>query len=112
MTSFNISNRSLTTLKGIDFPPDIDELDSNEDFAPLFVVRELLKLYTERTRKFLEEPEEDKFEPIKALQTAIGYVGEVYRDNLNRRLNELRQIPGYEDFRIHIVDYKGAHFVM
>lgn len=89
-----------------------DELDSNEDFAPLFVVRELLKLYSMRVRKLLEEPEEDKFGEIKSIQTAIGYTGEVYRGNFNRRLNELRIIPGYETFQLDIVDYKGAHFVM
>ena len=89
---------------------DFEEHDSNSDFAPLFVTRDLLKLYCSDAREFLEKPDADKLEGIRTMQIALHYVGEVYRANLLKRLGELRKIEGYESFRLEQVDYKGAHF--
>lgn len=88
------------------------ELDSNEDFAPLFVIRELLPKYAGLVRDFIENPADVVLKDIGQKTATLTAIGEVYRNNFNQRLDELRRIPGYENFNIFLVDYKGDEFVM
>ncbi len=89
-----------------------DQLDSNSDFAPLFVVRDLFPGYAENVRRLIDEPTKKLEEGISSTRTTICEVSEVYRANFKRRINELKQIPGHEDFHVILIDYKGRKYVM
>jgi hypothetical protein len=108
----NLILEELSMVEGHYATIPFSELDSNEDFAPLFVVRDLLPWYGKVVRKFLEEPTKEMIKEIGHRRTTICEVGEVYRENFNQRLDELRQIPGYENFRVILIDYKGHKFCM
>ena len=84
-----------------------DRLDSNSDFAPLFIVKDLLPQFSEKIRKVVDEPSEGIMDEICELQKVMWYVGEMYRENLKKRLNELKQLPGCEDFKFTVTDYEG-----
>lgn len=87
-----------------------DELDSNSDFAPLFVTRELLPEYSRKVRELVDKPTENLADYIGKRRTTIWEIGEIYRSNFNRKIKELREIPGYENYEIRIEDYKGDEF--
>ena len=89
-----------------------EQLDSNSDFAPLFVVRDLLPPFGQNTRTFLDSPKEQALKELHSQMNVIGSVGELYCHNFQKRLGELRQIPGYEKFRVLLTDYKGCQFGM
>jgi len=89
-----------------------EQLDSNSDFAPLFVVRDLLPPFGQNARRFLDSPEEQALKDLHFRMNAIGSVGELYRENFRRRLGELRQIKGFEDFRVSLTDYAGRQYGM
>ena len=89
-----------------------DQLDSNSDFAPLFAVRDLLPEYAENVRRLIDEPRKELKAGMMSTAIEIGKAGEVYRTNFKRTINELKQIPGYEDFHVVLTDYKGRKCVM
>ena len=89
-----------------------DILDSNSDFAPLFVVRDLLKDYGGLMREFFENPTEEKLERISSLRTSIGHVEGIYRKNFEQKLKELRSLPEYENHYLEIIDHEGKKFFM
>jgi len=89
------------------------KLNSNSDFAPLFVIKDLLGRFGEDVREFLKYPAKgERVNRIKNIGTAICWSGVVYKDNILRRVEELRTLPGNEDFRVRITDYRGIEFML
>jgi len=89
-----------------------EQTDLNSDFAPLFVTDDILSYYGNLIRGFLEKPTEKKLKEIYYSTSTLADVGNVYRHNFKKRIDELRAIKGYEDFRVEIVDNKGNTFFM
>jgi hypothetical protein len=83
---------------------DFSKLDSNADFAPIFVVKELLLGFGRDVRRFLDDPSPELLSAIQERQHCIRDVGHIYAGNLSGKLSELRKISGYEDFHITFVD--------
>lgn len=105
--------RKLDLIEGHYFEIPFDELDSNdEDFAPLFEVRGLLREYGELVRRFLNESSFEIHNELGDLQGEIADVGEHYRVNFQKRIGELRSISGYENYDVTLVRYDGQKYGM
>ncbi len=94
-----------------------DQIDSNSDFAPVFVMRALLDRYEEQARRTIEKADasgdvvdaqlRSMLAGLSHISTAMNEVGEIYRVNLIRRIEELKKFPGYEDFEFVITNEGG-----
>lgn len=87
-----------------------DGLNSNEDFAPLFVVRKLLPKFKTSLDKLLEQTEREVLEDLFILSKAMTNVGEVYRGNILGLIDEVRKVSGNEDYNVRIVDKHGREY--
>ena len=88
------------------------ELNSDSDFAPLFVVKDLLNNLKGDIKEILKEPIERNIKKIESTGNTIVDVGRIYNNNLRKRIKELKEFPGYEDFHIILINYKGDKFMM
>ncbi len=81
-----------------------EDLQCDEDLAPLFVIRRMLprlKKQLEDITKYIEQDLGHAKTLADAAQrscTGMAMVAETYRDGLNDALEELRKQPGYENY--------------
>jgi hypothetical protein len=84
-----------------------EQLEKNSDYAPLFVVRDLLPKVRVSLNGLVQN-KEHSFDDLKSLVNAVHEVGMIYRKKFDTLRFEIRSFPGEENFRIHVVDYKGV----
>lgn len=77
------------------------------DFAPLFAIKRLIPVYAEKVRRLLDEPTKDLADEVRSIGGCITEAGKIYRANFKKRIEELKQIPGYENFQFTLTDYNG-----
>jgi hypothetical protein len=86
------------------------DLEADNDFVPLLVIRDLFEVYARLTRSFLNDPQEEKFRDLNQLRCCILDYGEVYRRNIDRTLDELRQYPEYSNYNFTITNHQWNQF--
>ncbi len=80
------------------------------DFAPLLVVRDLLKEYSEKVKSFFENPEKDTLHGIQSFSGAIVEVGRIYESMFKEKIRELRSMPGQEEYPVVLIDHRGRKY--
>jgi|SRR3989339_172383 len=84
------------------------ELHGDEAFYPLFVARELVKRFeANMNAAFQSVPEQFHLDNAKGYGIALGFVGKIYRDSFEKSAQDVRKIPGQEDFRVVVMDWRG-----
>ena len=87
-----------------------ERIIANPNFSALFVCRDLLEKYGQFVREFFSTPQEETYDRIKQLGCAISEVGRVFQAKVNGKIDELRQIPGFEKYNVRVVDHQGNEF--
>lgn len=89
-----------------------EELDSNPDFSPIIAVRGLLESYLADIKKALDRPDKKLAGRISERTKEICEYGKIYDANFKRKISELREIHGYENFKVEVIDHKGDVFIL
>jgi hypothetical protein len=80
----------------------LENLANNQDFAPLFVVRDLLALFSNAVSDFFKDASPSKYKVVNYFKKAIGCSGELYRNKLEGYIEELRSIKGFEKYQVPV----------
>lgn len=80
-----------------------EEIGGNSDFKELFEVKSLLPEFRREICAFLENPSDALYDKINGVKYKIGRLGVGFKPRFIAYLDELRKIPGYEDYSAPIV---------
>jgi hypothetical protein len=83
------------------------KLPPDEDYALLFVARDLLRMYDRDVRNCFTKPDEFIYNKVWRESQSIGIIGELFRDKFGAALTELRAVPGYETFTVQLRNHDG-----
>jgi hypothetical protein len=101
-------------LKKIEEPYQDNHLLENgtPDQAPLAAIKYLLPFYHRLVYSFLQEPRKDLVNELGEVNCKLHDQGELYRQYISERLEQIRQIPGYEEFYIRLISDKNEEYFM
>jgi hypothetical protein len=85
-----------------------ESIKGKSEYAPLFVMKDLLAEYKSAVLFLFSDGSERAYGRVRSLTFAIHEVGMVYRRGLEGMLNDIRSVSGEDDFRVRVVDQKGA----
>lgn len=76
-----------------------DELDK-EGFFPLFEVNKILPQFRDKLEYFFKEPNRDNLRNFEEEKKIIKIQGSLYKSNLRKLIQKVRQYPGENDFEV------------
>jgi len=86
---------------------NFDEIRGDDDFTPLFVIKNLNCKFESKINEFVKEPSKNSKNEIRDYMVTIMHVSYLYRNSFKQALNEIRKIPRYENYNVSIIDWKG-----